>query len=228
MKIIKAANMERFQNFAVMVYSEPGKGKTTMVRGLRGRTLLLSTDGMFSVLSGMADLDILELDTDNPNVSMLEFFKFLNAHAADYQNIVVDNLSTFQKTWLNAKGRDTKNGTPELKDYAVIDRILFDTVMALKKYKRNVVVFAHERKVEVTREGGGVYTQFQPDLRNLDAIMGILPLVARLVVAKDKDSHPARTLVLQPTQATRAKDQLIGNLETIGQMELFKALQEEK
>ena len=73
---------------------------------------------------------------------------------------------------------------------------------------------------------GGTYTQFQPDLRNLDAIMGITPIVGRLIIFANKDTNEnERIIVLQPTQATRAKDQLIGDLPTIGQMELLPKLQ---
>ena len=58
--------------------------------------------------------------------------------------------------------------------------------------------------------------------------MGIVPLVGRLVITEDKDTKKKeRIIVLQPTQHTRAKDQLIGNINTIGQMELLPLLQKQ-
>jgi len=80
--------------------------------------------------------------------------------------------------------------------------------------------------VEITRESGGVYTQFQPDMRNLEAIMGIIPIVGRMVIMKEPETQKRkRVIVLQPTQSTRAKDQLIGNLQTIDQLDLLPTLQ---
>ena len=91
---------------------------------------------------------------------------------------------------------------------------------------KNILIFAHEKKVEITRESGGVYTQFQPDMRNLDAVMGIVPIVGRLVIYKNQETQQdERIIVLQPTQSTRAKDQLLGDMPTIKQMDLLPTLQ---
>ena len=56
--------------------------------------------------------------------------------------------------------------------------------------------------------------------------MGIVPIVGRLVISQDPDTKEShRIIALQPTQSTRAKDQLIGDMPTIGQMELLPTLQ---
>src|SRR5699024_3024439 len=210
MKMMKAEDIKRFDNWTCLVYSEPGKGKTTMVKSLKGKTILLSVDGMYHVLAQQDNVIIQVMDSDNPNKDLGDFYRFLVKHKDQYDNIVIDNLSTFQKYWLNERSTSTNSGMPEIKDYGVIDRILFDFIASLKQLEKNVLIFAHEKKVEITRESGGTYTQFQPDVRNLDAIMGIVPIVGRLVVIKDEENHEnKRIVVLQPTQSTRAKDQLI-------------------
>ena len=226
MKMMKAEDIKRFDNWTCLVYSEPGKGKTTMVKSLKGKTVLLSVDGMYHVLAQQDNVIIQVMDSDNPNKDLGDFYRFLVKHKDQYDNIVIDNLSTFQKYWLNERSTSTNSGMPEIKDYGVIDRILFDFIASLKQLEKNVLIFAHEKKVEITRESGGTYTQFQPDVRNLDAIMGIVPIVGRLVVIKDEENHEnKRIVVLQPTQSTRAKDQLIGNMQTINQMDLLPTLQ---
>lgn len=197
-----------------------------MVKSLVGNTLVLSVDGMYHVLSGLPNVVIYTMDSAQPNDELGNFYRYLLKHIDKFDNVVIDNLSTYQKYWLNASGKVTKSGMPEIKDYGIVDRVLFDFVATLKTLKKNVLIFAHEKKVEINHEGGGVYTQFQPDIRALDAIMGIVPIVGRLVMVTDNETQKAqRTIVLQPTQATRAKDQLIGNLPTIGQMELLLKLQ---
>lgn len=226
MKVISAKNIRRFDNWTVLIYSEPGKGKTTLVKSLKGRTVLFSSDGMYQVLEQLEGLTVLEMDSEKPIEELGDFYRFLRKNLDEIDNIVFDNLSTFQKMWLNSRANDTKSGMPELKDYGVLDRVLFDFVASLKKLRKNVLLLAHEKKEEITMESGRVYNQFMPDVRNLNAIMGIVPLVGRLVIIKNPDTEKQeRIIVLQPTQSTRAKDQLIGNMQTIGQMDLLPKLQ---
>jgi len=224
--ILNAKDIKKFDNWTALIYSEPGKGKTSMVKSLVGNTLVLSVDGMYHVLSGLPNVTIYTMDSAQPNDELGNFYRYLIKHIDKIDNVVIDNLSTYQKYWLNASGKVTKSGMPEIKDYGIIDRVLFDFVATLKKLKKNILIFAHEKKVEINHEGGGVYTQFQPDVRALDAIMGIVPIVGRLVIVTDGETQKEeRIVVLQPTQATRAKDQLIGNIKTINQMDLLPTLQ---
>lgn len=226
MKTLKSEEIKRFDNWTCLIYSEPGKGKTTMVKGLEGKTVLFSVDGMYHVLAQEKEIDILEPEPKNIANELGDFYRYLLKNQKEIDNIVIDNLSTFQKFWLNEKSHDTKSGMPELKDYAILDRVLLEFVASLKELKKNVLLFAHEKKVEITRENGGVYTQNQPDIRNMDAVMGIVPLVGRLVISKNPETQKEeRIIILQPTQSTRAKDQLIGNIKTIGQMDLLDTLQ---
>lgn len=228
MELLKAEDIKRFDNWTTLIYSEPGKGKTSMVKSLEGRTLVLSVDGMYQVLASLKNVDIITMDSNKPHDELTNFLKYVFKNKGEYDNIVIDNLSTFQKMWLNERARETTSGNPEIQHYAIIDRIMFDTILSLKKIDKNLLIFAHEKKVEVVKQSGGTYTQFQPDLRNLDAIMGIVPIVGRLVIAQDPDTkEEQRIIVLQPTQSTRAKDQLIGNIKTIDQMMLLPTLQKE-
>lgn len=199
-----------------------------MVKSLTGRTVVLSVDGMYHVLSGLENVTILPMKSSEPNDQLGMFYRYLLKNIEEIDNIVIDNLSTFQKYWLNAVGKETQSGMPEIRDYGVIARVLFDFIASLKSLEKNVLIFAHERKEEITRESGGVYTQFQPDVRALDAVMGIIPIVGRLVIVTEKETQTnKRIIVLQPTEMTRAKDQLIGDRQTIGQMELLPLLQQQ-
>ena len=228
MEVLMADKISKYNNWTALVYSQPGIGKTTMVKTLKGNTVVFSVDGMYHVLSGLPNVSILRMDSTNPSGELGDFYKWVLKNLDKIDNIVIDNLSTFQKFWLNVVAKETKSGMPEIKDYGIVDRVLLDFVSSMKDLGKNLLIFAHERTVEVTKESGGVYTQFQPDVRNLDAIMGIVPIVGRLLVVKDQEKQTEnRIVVLQPTLTTRAKDQLIGNLQTIDQMELLPTLQSE-
>ena len=199
-----------------------------MIKSLKGNTVVFSVDGMYQVLSGLENVKVLVMDSKKPNDELGDFYRYLLKNIKDIDNIVIDNLSTFQKYWLNNIGKETKSGMPEIRDYGVLDRVLLDFISSLKDLQKNLILFAHEKKQEVTKESGGVYTQFQPDVRNMDAIMGIVPLVGRLVIVANQENQTEdRIIALQPTQTTRAKDQLLGNLKTIDQMQLLPTLQSE-
>ena len=199
-----------------------------MIKSLKGNTVVFSVDGMYQVLSGLENVKVLVMDSKKPNDELGDFYRYLLKNIKDIDNIVIDNLSTFQKYWLNNIGKETKSGMPEIRDYGVLDRVLLDFISSLKDLQKNLILFAHEKKQEVTKESGGVYTQFQPDVRNMDAIMGIVPLVGRLVIVANQENQTEdRIIALQPTQTTRAKDQLLGDLKTIDQMELLPTLQSE-
>lgn len=226
MEEIQATDIKKYDNWTCLIYSAPGKGKTTMVKTLKGNTVVFSADGMYQVLAGLENVKILIMDSKRPNDQLASFYKWLLNNLSDIDNIVIDNLSTFQKFWLNAVGKATKSGMPEIKDYGIIDRVLLDFIASLKDLKKNVLIFAHEKKEEITRLNGGTYTQFQPEVRNMSAIMGIIPLVGRLVIVDNQENNTQeRTIILQPSQTTEAKDQLIGNLSHIGQLELIPTLQ---
>lgn len=226
MKKIRASDIHRFHRFTCLIYSEPGKGKTSMVKTLKGNTVVWSTDGMHSVLEGLPHVEIWEMDPKNPHKEMEVFYRELKTQIEEVDNIVIDNLSTYIKMYLNYRAKETKSGMPEIKDYGIIDRIIFDFIASLKEFGKNLVLFAHEEQVEITRSSGGVYTQHRPLIRAIDPIMGIVPLVGRLVIHKQSETgEDERIVILQPTQSTRAKDQLIGNLKTIKQTELFPLLQ---
>ena len=199
-----------------------------MIKSLKGNTVVFSVDGMYQVLSGLENVKVLVMDSKKPNDELGDFYRYLLKNIKDIDNIVIDNLSTFQKYWLNNIGKETKSGMPEIRDYGVLDRVLLDFISSLKDLQKNLILFAHEKKQEVTKESGGVYTQFQPDVRNMDAIMGIVPLVGRLVIVANQENQTEdRIIALQPTQTTRAKDQLLGDLKTIDQMDLLPTLQSE-
>lgn len=223
MALIKASDITPYTDWNIMVYGSPGTGKTKMVESMTGKTLVLSIDGMYSVLSGLEDVDIYVMDTSQPDKDLGAFYKL--SRDSDYTNVVIDNLSTFQKVWLNSRAKTTTSGMPEIKDYAIIDRITFDFIKSISELPVNSLFIAHEKAEERVHQNGTKYEVFVPDLRQVHSLMGILPLVGRLISFKKPESEELeREIVLQPTQKTKAKDQLNVGKATVKQMELIPLL----
>ena len=110
MEVMQASDIKKFSNWSTIIYAEAGKGKTTMVKGLKGRTVLLSVDGMYSVLAGLENVDIVTMDSNKPHDELTNFIRFVFKNKNNYDNIVIDNLSTFQKMWRNERARETTSG----------------------------------------------------------------------------------------------------------------------
>ncbi len=128
MQIKNAGDIKRNERFNILIYAEPGAGKTSTLQYLTGKTLVLDIDGTSRVLSGLTDIDVAEINPENVSKDMLDFYALAKSKIKEYDNIVLDNLSHYQKLWLMEKGRNTKSGQPELQHYGIFDTHLIDLI----------------------------------------------------------------------------------------------------
>lgn len=206
-KIQKASEMKKSDRFKAMIYAEPGAGKTTTLKYLEGKTLVLDIDGTSRVLAGSENIDVVEIDPTNVAKEMIEFYGYAKAHLDEYDNIVLDNLSHYQKLWFMEKGKHTKSGQPELQHYGVFDTHLIELISTFNALHANVVYTAWESTRQIQLESGQLYNQFLPDIREkvVNHVMGIIPMVARLVRNPETKQ---RGFILQKSNGTFAKNQL--------------------
>ena len=207
MQITNAGDIKRNERFNILIYAEPGAGKTSTLQYLTGKTLVLDIDGTSRVLSGLTDIDVAEINPENVSKDMLDFYALAKSKIKEYDNIVLDNLSHYQKLWLMEKGRNTKSGQPELQHYGIFDTHLIDLISTFNSLEANVVYTAWEGTRQIQLESGQLYNQFLPDIRDkvVNHIMGIVPVVARLVRNPETKQ---RGFILQKSNGTFAKNQL--------------------
>lgn len=221
MKITKAEDMKRDAYLHGMIYSKPGSGKTTTFKFLEGRTLVLDVDGSSQVLSGFPNIEVVEFDPSRPAQTMIEFYGFCKANQDKYENFVIDNLTHYQKLWLMEKGKSTKSGQPELQHYGIFDTHIIELISTFRTFKnKNIIWTAWETTRQIQTEGGQLYNQFLPDIRDkvVNHVMGIIPVVGRLLTNAETG---VRGFVLRESNGTFAKNQL-DNREHCLQDDLFK------
>lgn len=206
MDITNGAQITKSKKAKIIIYSKPGNGKTTVARLLPGKTLVLDIDGTSQVLAGYENVDVAHIDGSNPHDSILQFYAIAKANISKYDNILVDNLTHYQKLWLLKKGESTKSGMPELKDYALLDNHLLKLVETFNTLDANIIFTAWETTRNITHDDGQQYTQFIPDIRDkiVNHIMGIVHVVGRLV----KKADGTRGFVLEGDQSIFAKNHL--------------------
>ncbi|MGK1749733.1 AAA family ATPase, partial [Klebsiella pneumoniae] len=174
MKITKATDISETQYWRVLLYGKPGLGKTSAVKGLTGRTLVLSLDNSHKVLSGIPNIDVRTIDDEGlesfnrnePIEDINIFLKELDVVINDYDNLVIDNVTSFQSDWLIERGRSSKGGIRnEIQDYGDWTNYFLRIMTKIYGLPINVYVTAWEDTQEISLEDGRVITQFVPKIR---------------------------------------------------------------
>lgn len=219
MQLNETETMKKDENFCMLLYAKPGGGKTSTFRYLKGKTLLVDIDGSGKVLSGVPNITRATINPDDPANELLQFYAYAKANIDKFDNIVLDNLSHYQKLWLMEKGKKTKSGQPEIQHYGVFDNHLLNIVESFKALDANIIFTCWENTREIQLENMQLYHQFLPDIREkiVNHIMGVIPVVARLVRNPETG---VRGFLLAESNGTFAKNQL-DNREFALQTDIF-------
>lgn len=201
------------QNAATyLIYAQPGMGKTTALKYLPGKTLVLDIDKSSAVLAGAENIDIAEIDTHNIWDSWLSVVKDLLAgEGAEYDTIVVDNISElFRATLANLGRKGNNNRVPSMADYQRVDFTILDSLRALKQLDKRIVFTAWETSDIWTESNGQQFNRAIPDIRKsiLTNFLGLCDVIGRLVVTELEDGTQKRGFILSPSNNVFAKNRL--------------------
>lgn len=223
-----ASSIDRTKNWRVLIYGKPGVGKTSAIRNLDGKTLVLDLDDSAKVLAGLPNIDVQPFDRSKPSEEWKEFLTDLKGRVQGYDNLVIDNVSAFEKDWFVEMGKHSKNGIGnELQDYSrwtnYFTRIM---TMIFMDAPVNVLVTAWENTRDVTSETGQSFSQYAPAIRDSvrDGLLGLTDVVGRVVVNPKTDG---RGVILEGTDAIFAKNRL-DNRKLVPINELFNFGNQEK
>ncbi len=191
-----------------LIYAPPGMGKTTAIKYLPGKTLVLDVDRTTRVLKGEKNIDIAYVSNTN---TWEEWGKLIvdleENYKGVYDNIVVDNISELERCLLSDLGSKGKNkGVPSQGDYQYMQFRIVNSLRYMKNLDSNLVWTAWENTDLYTDSNGQQWNRSFPQINHkiLNNVLGLCDVVAKLAVNSDGE----RGFILSSSNATFAKNQL--------------------
>lgn len=206
--VIKSAKDFKGLKGTFLIYGPPGMGKTSTLKFLPGKTLLLDVDRTSHVLSGQENIDIIEIDnvkTWDAWVSTLTELGKMDL--SGYENIAVDNVSELERCLLADLGRQGKNrGVPSMGDYQYMQFKIVDSLRYLKSLDKRLIWTAWEDTDEYIDAGGQKWNRTYPQINRkiLNNVLGLCDVVGKMLIKADG----SRGFTFQATNSVYAKNQL--------------------
>ena len=210
MSKLELTNGEKIQTEkgTYLIYSPPGMGKTTAIKFLPGKTLLLDIDRTSRVLKGCKNIDIFYVDnTDTWEVWGKLILDLEESYKSVYDNIVVDNISELERCLLSDLGRKEKNkGVPSQADYQFMQFRIVNSLRYMKSLGSNLIWTRWETDDVYIDSDGRQYNRSYPQINKkiINNVLGLCDVVGRLAV----NSEGERGFILSATNSTFAKNQL--------------------
>lgn len=192
-----------------LLYAAPGMGKTSTLRFLPGKTLVLDVDRTTGVLKGCENIDICEINTSQGAWESWQntLLDLVNNYNGVYDNIAVDNISELERSLLSDLGMSGKNqGVPAQGDYQKMQFRLVNSLRYLKNMNARIILTAWEEIEMYTDANGQQYSMVSPQInKKIKAnICGLCDVVGRLMV----NQEGKRGYILEASNSVYAKNQL--------------------
>jgi phage nucleotide-binding protein len=208
--MLQITNANDIQNnkATYLVYGPPGMGKTSTIKYLPGKTLVLDVDRTTRVLKGCENIDIVYVD----NTDTWEYWGKLiidleKNYKGVYDNIVVDNISELERCLLSDLGSKGKNkGVPSQGDYQYMQFRIVNSLRYMKSLGANLIWTAWESDDLYTDSSGQQYNRSYPQINRkiMNNVLGLCDVVGRLLI----NSEGERGFILSATNSTYAKNQI--------------------
>lgn len=205
MPAIDTATLNKFDDWRILVYGKTGAGKTSAAGILTGKTYVLGFTKSYKVLAGKFEQGW-QIDARKPMEDLDEWARQFDP--TQYDNLVLDDISNFERIWFQERGRESKNGiSNELQHYSQWTNYFLRFIEWIFDMPLNVYITAWETDHTITAPTGQQFTQYGPDMRDSvrNVAMGLCDIVGRLIVKPDTGE---RGVILEGNDGVFAKNRL--------------------
>ena len=214
-----AENLE-IQNETFLLYAPPGMGKTSTIKYLPGKTLLIDVDRTSHVLKGCPNIEIMYADNKRTWDWYTAFCKHAETNLkGKFDNIVIDNVSELERCMLSSLGDKGKNnGVPSQGDYQYMQFRVVNSFRWFKSLAKRTIFLAWETTELITTSEGQQFNRALPQINGkiVNNVLGLCHVVGRLMAKADGE----RGFVLSASNSIYAKNQL-DNRKGCLQSEIF-------
>jgi phage nucleotide-binding protein len=195
-------------NLKVMIYGEPGTGKTTFAgsAGAVGPTLIIDVERGSRTLVGQPNVDVMEYVSIEQVEATIRYLRDDDSAFAKYDTIVFDSLSEMQRRLIDAQltAASKSVGMPVYKAdwdiYNINTQRLRSLMSAFRDIPKNLIVTSQAR---LDKEEATGIMSWRPDLtpKLAATVAGLFDVVGYLRI----DSKGQRVLQVQPSKTVLAK-----------------------
>lgn len=129
------------QGITVLVYGQSGVGKTTLIKTIPGRKLILSAEGGLLSLQG-TEIAYVNIHTLS---ELEEAFNHVTSHLSDYDCIILDSLSELAEVILSSEKKASKDVRQA---YLGMQDQIMDLVRAFRDLPVTVYMTAKQERVQ--------------------------------------------------------------------------------
>lgn len=156
---IQKTNTHHAKNLNILIYGEPGTGKTTFAgtSELRWKTLILSAESGLLSLRNILGSDGSPIDFDFKQIDrfeqMEEAFHFLKLGSHEYKTVVMDSVTELQKVCMDFILRENKREVAQIQDWGSLNLKMERLIRAFRDLPMNFIATALQDSV--TDKGTG-------------------------------------------------------------------------
>lgn len=182
------------RGISMIIYANPGAGKTTLATTLPAdETLIITTEAGLGPLinKGHRLLDVIQVMHNNPLMSLeeiiAEIYRKIRTEKHAFKYIVIDNLSELENQLLQDYTRRRKKPSPEMKEWGDVAYRMKEWVTLFRDLEFqgvNVIFNAWETQIDMKTMTGETMTMSVPFVTKRTAVQicGLVDAVGHLAV----------------------------------------------
>jgi phage nucleotide-binding protein len=211
-KIKKQTDVKTQYN--VLIYGDPGVGKTTLAAGAP-KPILVDIERGGKVL--LRDPHLRDIPTIEPDtfVEVEELFWAAKKGELPYDTFILDSLSEFQRRHLDEllikaakdQKRPNREYLAEQQDYRLSTEMMRRLVLMFRDLPQNLVVIAHAIE-EKDDYDGKMTTRPSVTPKLAGTVIGMMDVVVYLEADFDRDGKFKNKAYVSPTKKIQAKNRL--------------------